>query len=109
MSLTDEDLFKLAISYDIDLIDVVMKDKLDIMYPFPGFYIINLQSSSQGNGTHWVALIIAKGVSYYFDSFGASPPLEIRRFIASCLNPNLSVLIIGLYKILILNYVDGIV
>ena len=45
-----------------------------------GCYIINLQSSTQGNGTHWCAMVIWKKMSYYFDSFGAPPPKELIKF-----------------------------
>ena len=31
-------------------------------------------------GTHWVALFIENGVSYYFDSFGFDPPEEIKEY-----------------------------
>jgi len=32
---------------------------------------------SKNNGTHWCSLFIQDGVSYYFDSYGFSPPLEV--------------------------------
>ena len=46
-----------------------------------GCYIINMQSSTQGNGTHWVALYVQKSNAFYFDSFGALPPNDIMTFI----------------------------
>jgi len=43
-----------------------------------GFYIVNLQSSKDGNGTHWTCLYHVNPVySIYFDSFGFPPPEEI--------------------------------
>ena len=46
--------------------------------PEKGFYIINLEKSTDGNGTHWTALYVAgDNQNYYFDSFGFAPPKEI--------------------------------
>ena len=42
-----------------------------------GSYIINLQSSFEGNGTHWCAFYYDKPHSYYFDSYGFIAPVEI--------------------------------
>jgi len=38
--------------------------------------ILNMDDSN-GNGTHWTCLFVNKNRSYYFDSFGLPPPLEI--------------------------------
>src|ERR1041384_7301298 len=38
--------------------------------------VINLDVSS-GNGIHWMCLFSKNGVSYYFDSYGLSPPREV--------------------------------
>jgi hypothetical protein len=48
--------------------------------PKIGWYIVNLQSSGQGNGTHWTMIYIDKIKCVYFDSFGAYPPEEVYRF-----------------------------
>jgi hypothetical protein len=54
----------------------VSKDNLNILKR--GFYIINLQSSEDGNGTHWCCLYVVNPVySIWFDSFGFPPPKEI--------------------------------
>ena len=45
-------------------------------------YIVNLQSSDDGNGTHWVCVYIdphAPKKAFYFDSFGADVPDSILR------------------------------
>jgi hypothetical protein len=42
-----------------------------------GSYIINLQSSFDGNGTHWCAFYYDKPHSYYFDSYGFLAPVEV--------------------------------
>ena len=46
-----------------------------------GNYIINLQDSDKGMGTHWVGLIVYKKEAYYFDSFGLLPPLDVIYFV----------------------------
>ena len=38
--------------------------------------ILNIDHS-KNRGTHWTCLFIKNGVSYYFDSYGFAPPLEI--------------------------------
>jgi hypothetical protein len=38
--------------------------------------VLNTADSSS-NGTHWTCLYIQNATSYYFDSYGFSPPLEI--------------------------------
>ena len=73
------DLEKLAGFYKLPLIGIHMKNEMP-KKPVDGCYIINLQSSTQGNGTHWTAMIIWKKKSYYFDSFGTAPPVEIINF-----------------------------
>ena len=38
--------------------------------------VLNLDVSS-GNGTHWMCLFSNNDVSYYFDSYGLPPPVEV--------------------------------
>ena len=60
---------------------VFMKDELKNMKPINTNYIINLESSKDGNGTHWMGLIIQKNEDCaYFDSYGMLPPEEIISF-----------------------------
>ena len=42
-------------------------------------FILNHDISSQ-NGTHWTCLYTKNGISFYFDSFGLDPPLEIKDY-----------------------------
>jgi hypothetical protein len=59
-------------------VTVYMKDEL----PFTlkrGFYVINLQSSTVGSGTHWTALYYNSKHSYYFDPFGFIAPTEVEQ------------------------------
>jgi len=43
-----------------------------------GSYIVNLQSSKEGKGTHWVCFYYTPNFSYYFDSYGYIAPLEVQ-------------------------------
>jgi len=48
-----------------------------------GVYVVNMQSTGQkthdgrSGGTHWAGLLRNKGTSFYFDSFGFPPPIEV--------------------------------
>jgi hypothetical protein len=41
--------------------------------------IINIDHSSN-EGTHWTCLFIDNGTSYYFDSYGFEPTLEVKEY-----------------------------
>jgi len=43
--------------------------------------IINTDHSLNA-GTHWTSLFVKNGVSFYFDSFGFPPPLEVIAYCA---------------------------
>ena len=58
--------------------NILMKNELNV--PKVSNYVVNLQSNTEGNGTHWTALIIEQENAFYFDSFGALPSLEIIQF-----------------------------
>lgn len=79
---TNEQLMHMAKKYDIPLNAVYMKDELKDITPLPGGYIINMQDSVDGNGTHWVAVYNPRNYndSLYFDSFGIDPPVAIIEF-----------------------------
>ena len=56
-----------------------------------GWTIVNMQSSTDGNGTHWIAFhnggnkypgSAGNRISLYFDSFGCPPPLEIENLLS---------------------------
>ena len=82
------ELERLAKFYRLPLISICMKDELPDK-PKDGCYIINLQSSLVGNGSHWVALFVYKNTAYYFDSFGATPPIEVVKFVKKRKNSHL--------------------
>lgn len=68
-------------SLHIPMVGIFSKDKLPPRAQ-PGGYIINLQDSGEGSGTHWVSLSISrKGYASYFDSFGQPPPKDVLRFL----------------------------
>ena len=44
-----------------------------------GYYVINLQNSKEGNGTHWCCLYVTKYYDFWFDSYGFICPENIER------------------------------
>ena len=54
---------------------VFMKDELPTKLK-NGWYIINLESHTDGNGTHWTCFKNRKTLEYY-DPFGFPPPIEV--------------------------------
>jgi hypothetical protein len=60
-----------------------------------GVYIINLQSSDEGSGSHWLNLIVRDKTALYVDPFGAICPTEI---IHAVKQNHLCTLTIGLFK-----------
>ena len=60
---------------------VYSKDELRNMKPASKFYIVNLQDSDQGGGTHWVLVVnFLPKLIIYFDPFGVYPPNDIAGF-----------------------------
>jgi len=82
--LTNIDLDNIAKQMKINLIAVVSKDELKNVAPKQGGYIINMENSTSGNGTHWIGLSVYEDDSsykcLYFDSYGMRPPVEIEDF-----------------------------
>jgi hypothetical protein len=64
----------------VPLLGIVSKDELKgkIMI---GSFIINMEDSDAGNGTHWTMLKVMPQGIIYFDSFGLSPPPNVRQYI----------------------------
>ena len=77
--LSNFDIENIANYYNIPIV-VLMKDELKKIKNNDCNYIINLESSNDGNGTHWLALKIEKRDCAYFDSYGMLPPEEIISF-----------------------------
>ena len=87
--ISNYDLEDMAHFYKIDIV-VVMKDELIKIKPISGNYIINLESSKDGNGTHWMGLKIENFDCVYFDSYGYLPPQEIINFCKRIHNSHLA-------------------
>lgn len=73
-------------------VEVLSKNHLmDKVITETGNYIINLQNSNEGGGTHWVGLIVYPKKAFYYDSFGFLPPLEVIHYVnpikKNCLQP----------------------
>ena len=79
-SLSDKDIKDILKSQKIKIKGVFMKDELPSKLK-TGFYVINLQSSFAGNGTHWTTFYYSPKHSYYFDAFGMIPPEKIHYMI----------------------------
>lgn len=55
-----------------------------------GLYVINLQNSKDGGGTHWVALMVVTSGprhSVYADPYGAPPPDVVLKFASTPTRP----------------------
>ena len=73
--LSNFDIEEIAHHFNIRVV-IVMKDELKNIHPTSyQNYVINLQSSTIGNGTHWMALKIKNKECVYFDSYGNFPLL----------------------------------
>ena len=77
--LSNFDIEEIANHYNLD-VQIIMKDELKNMKPINTNYIINLESSTMGNGTHWMALKIQYKNCVYCDSYCMLPPEEIISF-----------------------------
>ncbi len=80
--LTNYDLEDLCHHFNVPLVGIYMKDQLPSRI-IDGNYIINLESSEDGKnkGTHWTTLVIQSPNAMFYDSYGATPSLEIREFV----------------------------
>lgn len=70
--LSNFELMDLAHLFNIDLINVLMKDQVNNKLR-NGSYIINLENHDE-SGSHWTALHKVGNTYYYFDPFGMPPP-----------------------------------
>lgn len=74
---SDIQLKEYAEKMGLPLNNILMRDEMNELKK-DGFYIINLDDSN-GNGTHWTSLYFHPLNSYYFDSYGFVPPLEVEQ------------------------------
>jgi hypothetical protein len=75
-ALSNEDIYKILNKHNLPIVGIYSKDELpkDLKN---GWYIINLENSNDGSGTHWTCF--KKGViNLYFDSFGFIFPEEVK-------------------------------
>ena len=86
--LTNIQLIKLCDKLNLPLITCCMKDELPSKIQDRN-YIINLQSSTQGDGTHWICLVVQGKNILFYDAFGATPPNEIVNFVKKRKNSHL--------------------
>ena len=73
--LSDRDIVEILHSYNIKINGIYQKDKLNKL--LEGFTIINLQSSVDGSGSHWVCIFHSKECDLYYDAFGFLAPEAI--------------------------------
>ena len=71
---SDKDLWEICKKYGIKLNGIFSKNLLPTSSLKDGAYIINLQNSNVGNGTHWTCFFIRGNQMAYFDSFGIDEP-----------------------------------
>lgn len=80
--LTNTDLEEYAKKLKIPLHAAIQKDLFSRLTPKQGGYIINLQDSTIGNGSHWTAMYIFDKHVLYYDPFGFSVPTPIMKFLS---------------------------
>jgi hypothetical protein len=83
--MTNVDLENMADKLGLPIVGVFSKDELinDDKAPRQiGSYYVNMQDSTEGNGTHWIFIKIFKsGHGLYFDSFGFPSPKAVEIFL----------------------------
>jgi hypothetical protein len=78
---TSLQLQEFAKELQLPLLAIVSKDELKGRVKV-GSIILNLQSSTDGNGSHWTLLkVFPKGQVIYFDPFGFPYPKEVGKYI----------------------------
>jgi hypothetical protein len=78
---TNFELERMAEQLKLPLLEIVSKDQLEGRVKV-GSIILNLESSTDGGGTHWTLLkVFPKGQVIYFDPFGFPPPRQVKQYI----------------------------
>jgi hypothetical protein len=75
-ALSNVDIMDILNEFNISIGGIFSKDKIPKLIA-DKFYIINMQNSTEGNGTHWVVLYYNGVDNFYFDAFGFICPKEI--------------------------------
>jgi hypothetical protein len=81
--LTNGDIEDLFHYYNLPNAICCMKNELPNKIKNNTMFIINLESSNEGNGSHWTALFVKNNKALYCDSFGMLPPEEVIDFVKS--------------------------
>jgi len=77
--LSDKELISLCQSYNIEINGIFSKDDLPNELK-NGWYIVNLQSSNEGSGTHWLGFKKRENkIDFWFDSMGFVAPANIEK------------------------------
>jgi hypothetical protein len=72
--LSNYDIINICKKLKINLNGVYSKDDYENINLENGFYIVNLQDSTDGNGTHWCLFAVSNYEHLYFDSYGFPAP-----------------------------------
>lgn len=80
MTISNIELESLAEFFEIPNFQCVMNDEMLKMPFHDGYWIVNLEDSSE-SGSHWVAVIVKNGKKLYWDSFAAPPSLQVTDFL----------------------------
>ena len=75
--LSNFDMLEILDNKNLPINGIFSKDRLPSLKK--GFYIINIQNSDEGSGTHWTCLYYSNDDSLYFDSFGFAAPMEVQQ------------------------------
>jgi hypothetical protein len=75
--LSNFDMLEILDNKNLPINGIYSKDRLPSLKK--GFYIINIQNSDEGSGTHWTCLYYNNDDSIYFDSFGFAAPMEVQQ------------------------------
>jgi hypothetical protein len=79
--ITNFDIQEIAQGLKLPIVGVFSKDRLPQKRSI-GSYYVNMEDHDKGSGTHWVFMrIFPCGSACYFDSFGISPPEQVRDFL----------------------------
>ena len=80
--LTNYDIEEICRELKLPIVGVYSKDQLPAKN-YIGSYYVNMEDSDEGNGSHWVYMLITdKGKALYYDSFGVYPPEDINNFLS---------------------------
>ena len=76
-ALSNVDIMDILNKYNISIGGIFSKDKIPKLI-VDKFYVINMQNSTEGDGTHWVCFYFNGMDNYYFDSFGFNCPKKYK-------------------------------